>query len=271
MNADRMDQETAERLLGGTIEPSTGSRPVVLLLTAARAAPRPAELAGEDVAVLAFRRERHGRLHPDPERRAGEGVALGAPTVSRRPARHPRGLAGFGARAAVAALALIVSGGVALAAATGGPAPRPPQPPTATPPAPVGPPPVTDPVTGGEARSGAPATSGPAPSSSVAAEMAGLCRAYQAIAGNDHGRALDNPVFSGLIVAAGDRQRVPGYCERVLAAAPRGASDGRPGAAPSRRPQTPGSPKTRPTAAGPDHTAPHRGDGRQSPPVGPPT
>ncbi|MBQ0901467.1 hypothetical protein [Micromonospora sp. U21] len=270
MNADRMDQETAERLLGGTVEPSAGPRPVVLLLTAARAAPRPAELAGEDVAVLAFRRERHGRLHSKPARRAGEGFALAAPAVARGPARRSRSLAGFGGRAAVAALALVASGGVALAAATG-PGPRPPHPPTTTLPPPVDPPTVTAPVMGGQVVSGAPATSGPAPPAPVAAEMAGPCRAYQAVAGGDRGAALDNPAYSGLIAAAGDRQRVADYCTRVLAAgpAPGGANGGRPETAPSRRPQPPGPSDNRPTAAGPDRTGP--GDGRHSPQGGPPT
>ncbi|SIN41982.1 hypothetical protein [Micromonospora cremea] len=267
MNADRMDQETAERLLGGTVEPSAGPRPVVLLLTAARAAPRPAELAGEDVAVLAFRRERHGRLHAEHARHPGEGVAEAAPAVARR----KRGLAGFGGRAAVVALALVASGGVALAAATG-PAPRPPQPPTATTPAPADPPAVTAPVTGGQAVPGSPATSGSVPpASSVTAEMAGPCRAYQAVAGDDRAAALDNPAFSGLIAAAGDRQRVADYCTRVLAArpAPDGATDGRPETAPSRRPQPPSPPDNRPTAAGPDRTGPS--DGRHSRRGGPPT
>ncbi|MET8352336.1 MULTISPECIES: hypothetical protein [unclassified Micromonospora] len=268
MNADRMNQETAERLLGGSVEPSAGPRPVVLLLTAARAAPRPAELAGEDVAVLAFRRERHGRLRGESAQQAGEGVA---PAGSRPTAGRSRRLALFGGRAAVAALALAVGGGVALAA-TNGAAPRPPRPPMVTVPALTGPPAVPAPATGGgQLISGAPDTSGPVPPTSVAAEVAGLCRAYQAGAGDDHGRALDNPAFSGLIAAAGDRQRVADYCVRVLAAepAPGRATDKRPGTTPSRRPQPPGPRDNRPTAAGPDRTPP--GNGRHSPPGGPPT
>ncbi|SCE71353.1 hypothetical protein GA0070607_0669 [Micromonospora coriariae] len=267
MNADRMDQETAERLLGGSVEPSAGPRPVVLLLTAARAAPRPAELAGEDVAVLAFRRERHGRLGREPAPQAGEDVTPAGP---RPTAGRSRGLAWFGARAAVAALALAVGGGVALAA-TNGPAPRRPRPPTATP-APADPPAAPAPTTGGgQLISDAPVTSAPLPPASVPPDMRGQCRVYQAVAADDRGRALDNPVFSGLVAAAGDRQRVAGYCVRVLAAepAPDREANGRPETAPSRRKEPPGPLDNRPTPAGPDRTAP--GNGRHSPPGGPPT
>ncbi|MGC4820156.1 hypothetical protein [Micromonospora sp. DT63] len=67
MNADRMDQETAERLLGGfPVDPSTGTRPVVLLLTAVRAAPRPDELAGLSLAVQAFRSAQAHHRRPAP-------------------------------------------------------------------------------------------------------------------------------------------------------------------------------------------------------------
>ncbi|MET8085407.1 hypothetical protein [Micromonospora sp. NPDC005197] len=67
MNADRMNQETAERLLGGfPVDPSTDTRPVVLLLTAVRAAPRPDELAGLSLAVQDFRRAQAHRRRPPP-------------------------------------------------------------------------------------------------------------------------------------------------------------------------------------------------------------
>ncbi|TNH30157.1 hypothetical protein FHG89_08925 [Micromonospora orduensis] len=65
MDADQINQETAERLLGGgPVDPSAGPRPLVLLLSAVRAAPRPAELAGEGLAVQGFR---SARLTPRPE------------------------------------------------------------------------------------------------------------------------------------------------------------------------------------------------------------
>ncbi|MGC4875830.1 hypothetical protein ACLQ26_06075 [Micromonospora sp. DT43] len=71
MNADRMDQETAERLLGGfPVDPSAGTRPVVLLLTAVRAAPRADELAGLGLAVQGFRRAQAHRRRPSPAHRS---------------------------------------------------------------------------------------------------------------------------------------------------------------------------------------------------------
>lgn len=66
MSADRMDGETAELLLGGLpVDESTGTRPVGLLLTAARAAAQPGELAGLGDAVQGFRHVQAHR-HPSP-------------------------------------------------------------------------------------------------------------------------------------------------------------------------------------------------------------
>ncbi|WKU05029.1 hypothetical protein [Micromonospora sp. HUAS LYJ1] len=56
MTRYRLDQETAERLLSGAVDGSTGRvRPLVTLLTAVRAAAAPAELRGEPAAMSAFR------------------------------------------------------------------------------------------------------------------------------------------------------------------------------------------------------------------------
>ncbi|MCX5070100.1 hypothetical protein OOJ91_30065 [Micromonospora lupini] len=67
MSAHRMDHETVERLLGGfPVDPTSGTRPVVLLLTAVRAAPRPDELAGLGLAVQGFRSAQAHRRHPSP-------------------------------------------------------------------------------------------------------------------------------------------------------------------------------------------------------------
>ncbi|MEU8191879.1 hypothetical protein AB0C00_32080, partial [Micromonospora carbonacea] len=68
MNAHRMDQETVERLLAGSAgDPVAGpvggsvggprrdQEPLVRLLAAVRAAPRPDELRGEGAALHAFR------------------------------------------------------------------------------------------------------------------------------------------------------------------------------------------------------------------------
>ncbi|MCO1598981.1 hypothetical protein M8C17_27890 [Micromonospora sp. RHAY321] len=247
MTADRIDQKTAEQLFGGNIvDPSTARRPVALLLTAVRAAPSPGELAGEGVALHAFRR------------------ALADPAVTRQPDRRSRTLAWTGARAAVAALALAATGGVALAAVNGT-TPRP-HLPTATPPAPVGPPAATAPATGDRPATDAPATTVPTPHTSAVGEVVGLCRAYRTVAEGNPGRALDNPAFSGLIAAAGDRHRVADYCADILAveAAPGRPTGARPGEVPSRHPGSPGPPDGPPTAREQDDTGP--ADGRSAPP-----
>ncbi|WP_431925229.1 hypothetical protein [Micromonospora wenchangensis] len=56
MTRYRLDQETAERLLGGAVDGATGpARPLATLLSAVRAAAAPTELRGEPAAMSAFR------------------------------------------------------------------------------------------------------------------------------------------------------------------------------------------------------------------------
>ncbi|WP_435207969.1 hypothetical protein [Micromonospora sp. bgisy143] len=70
MNTDRISGETAELLLGGLpVAESTGTRPVVLLLTAVRAAARPGELAGLGLAVQGFRHVQAQRHSAPPAQR----------------------------------------------------------------------------------------------------------------------------------------------------------------------------------------------------------
>ncbi|NJP34344.1 hypothetical protein [Micromonospora thermarum] len=246
-----MDSDTVERLLDGTaVDPTDGWHPLVSLLSAVRAAPAPGELGGEAAAVRAYHLALLGTPVTVPERRRGFA------------------LAGFGVRAALVGLLLAGTGGAALAAA-GGVLPnplRPSAPPavpstsaSATPGSPsTGTDPRPGPPTGGTAR--------PDPDESVV----GLCRAYRVDAGDNPGRALDNPAFAELIGAAGGRDEVPGYCDRVLAGKP---ADG-PGATPTERhsnqptvrptgratqPPTPGT--GQPTAPGDVPTTPSRTTG----------
>ncbi|TDB71450.1 hypothetical protein [Micromonospora sp. KC723] len=61
MNAHRLDLETVERLLDDpVVDPRDGPQPLLRLLAAVRAAPRPAELRGESAAVRAFHGARAG-------------------------------------------------------------------------------------------------------------------------------------------------------------------------------------------------------------------
>lgn len=236
MKAHRMDQETVERLLGGpVVDPRDAPQPVASLLTAVRAAPRAAELAGEDAAVRAYRLAR-------------AGTPVGSPERSRR----GRALAGFGVRAALAGVALAVTGGVAFAAA-GGTLPGPlrgPAPTTATP----APPPAVSP-TAGPGRPSAPPTTTegrPDPSASVAE----LCRAYRTD-GDGPGRALDKPAFDDLVRAAGGRGKVAPATATACCPASRRAPGRRAhrstGPTAPRPPSSPGDPRHRPPSrpAGP--------------------
>ncbi|GHJ09187.1 hypothetical protein TPA0907_35540 [Micromonospora humidisoli] len=93
MTRYRLDQETAERLLSGVVDGSTGPvRPLATLLTAVRAAVAPAELPGEPAAVSAFRAARAALATPVPARSAadptgpldGDDVQPPTPTDDRR-------------------------------------------------------------------------------------------------------------------------------------------------------------------------------------------
>ncbi|MFD0786716.1 hypothetical protein ACFQZ8_22690, partial [Micromonospora azadirachtae] len=57
MNAERMDQETVERLLDGPVDATHAeTHPIVPLLLAVRAEPQPHEFDGESAALMAYRR-----------------------------------------------------------------------------------------------------------------------------------------------------------------------------------------------------------------------
>ncbi|MCW3839049.1 hypothetical protein ONA70_02930 [Micromonospora yasonensis] len=220
MNAHRMDQETVERLLVGPVAHAPdGPEVLVQLLAAVRAAPRPHELSGEAAALQAFRLARAGS----------------APVLAARPGR--RFLAGLlGAKVALAALVAAATGGVALAAVTG------------TMPGPLGRDPATTPGT--STTSGPAPTSGPSASGTPGANrtdapggtpaLAGLCIAYRSEPDESRRQALESPRFAELVTAAGGREKVASYCNRLLdrPGKPSGSTGGetkRPDAEPSGR------------------------------------
>jgi hypothetical protein len=53
----------------------------------------------------------------------------------------------------------------------------------------------------------------------TAAARAGLCRAWQAGQGSDHGRRMDSVAFQALVEAAGGADNVAAYCQDVTAGA----------------------------------------------------
>jgi hypothetical protein len=58
----------------------------------------------------------------------------------------------------------------------------------------------------------------------TAAARAGLCRAWQAGQGADHGRRMDSVAFQALVDAAGGAGKVAAYCEDVAAGSSAGAN-----------------------------------------------
>ncbi|WFE60952.1 hypothetical protein [Micromonospora sp. WMMD712] len=267
MNAHRMDQETVERLLAGSVgDPIGGSvggprrdqEPLVRLLAAVRAAPSPDELRGEGAALHAFRLARAGSAGP----------------VRARPTL----LAGLlSAKAALAALAVAATGGVALAATHGA---------------------LPQPFDGAGERAEAPASGRPAPSRSPGrtagspgglrdprvppAPLVVLCHRLRAEAAADE--ALAAPRYADLVAAAGGPDRVVSWCaEAVAASAPAaatpappptpdptgGAGGDGPGGRPGRSPATPTLPAG-PPSGGP--ASPGRPTVPPTPPMpGPPS
>ncbi|MBQ1051245.1 hypothetical protein KBX50_22570 [Micromonospora sp. C51] len=225
-----MDRETAERLLDADPVALSQAGPLAAPLRAARGPARHDEMAGEHLAVAAFRAAADLAPEPRPRRESMLKITLGK-------------LLTVKAAAVVAATGL---GGVALAAGTGtlpnplvGPTTRPathaPAAPTATPSHPAGP----------ADRAGA--NDGPSPS------LVGLCRAYAAGAATNPGKAAENPAFAELVEAAGGAGQVDEYCADAVSeerARPTGAPSGagrpttRPtpdtrGGTPTSRPDTP--------------------------------
>lgn len=191
----RIDADTAERMLAGEY---AGFDRLENLLAAAAAPGYIDETAGEEAAVVAFRRARH-----EPHE-----VGRHRPTIASRAARL------LGVKAAALALAVGATG-VALAAGTG-----------------VLPNPLdansrtvdsgstlkgrTNPSgtdsrgTGSASTAAASAVPMPDPS------LVGLCHAYVAEVAANPGKALDNPAFTALITAAGGAEHVAVFCAGLL-------------------------------------------------------
>jgi len=135
----------------------------------------------------------------------------------------------FTVKAAAVAAVVLGTGGVALAASTGAipmPLPNHHAVPSAS---------ATTSQPGGRPDSSThPGTADPSPS------LVGLCRAYTAGAGADHGKALENPAFQALITAAGGNDGVDAFCAKLLASA-----------GPGQNPDS--QPSDRPSPSHPDH------------------
>jgi hypothetical protein len=207
------DQDTLERLLDGRLDPGSvppGYGGLARLLAAATAPAAPDELAGERSAMAEFAAVM--RSHPSthvPRRAAMAGKA-------------------FTMKAAAAALVAVLSVGGIAAAATGllpgqaSPVADQAAATTAADAAAHGLGRAAVANMGGTAQPGS--TDGQGRESAVgpdatAAARAGLCRAWQAGQGGDHGRRMDSVAFQALVAAAGGVGKVAGYCKDVDASA----------------------------------------------------
>jgi hypothetical protein len=202
-------QDLLDRLLEGRLAPGAappGYGGLARLLAAVAAPATPQELAGEQRALATFT----AVMRPMP------------PTLSSRRIAVPRKV--FTMKAAVAALVAVLSlGGVA--AAAGGRLPGQASPvanqaaaTTGADAAAQGLGKAADADLGGSANAGPGEGQGRASAAgpdATGAARAGLCRAWQAGQGADHGRRMDSVAFQALAEAAGGADQVAAYCKDV--------------------------------------------------------
>jgi hypothetical protein len=139
--------------------------------------------------------------------------------------------------AAITAVAVAASGGVALAAVSGNTPPN-------TPPSPASSH-STAANAGSDDTNDSLSPSGQ-PSASPSPSLTGLCHAWLAGAGSKHGHARTNPAFTVLVTAAGGSGNVAAYCTTRLAAQTHPAG-------PSTTPSHPAHPTGRPEKVAPSH------------------
>jgi hypothetical protein len=258
------DQELLERLLDGPLD--AGSVPpgyggLARLLVAATAPAAPDELAGEQLAMATFAAVM--RSHP--------------PTLVPRRTAVARKV--FTMKAAAAALVAVLSVGGVAAAATGllaGQA----SPVTDQAPATTG----VDAAAHGLGQAAAANVAGAAHAGATDAQgresavgpdatgaaRAGLCRAWQAGEGANHGGRMDAVAFQALVAAAGGADKVAAYCEGVADGSSAGAhGQGRASPPSVSAPPTTHSPPGNgvPTDPGPPASTGPGGHGQGGPPT----
>jgi hypothetical protein len=190
-----LDRNTAEALLNGVPAARLGAGRLGEHLAAATAPGRPEELAGWPAVLAAFR-----AAHPQP-------VA----DQRRKPVLKTWLTKLLTVKAAAVLAVAATGGGMALAASSGAL------------PNPLADKPAVTPSTGHD--SGRPGATpshpdGKGPSALPSPSLVGLCHAYEAGAGADHGKALESPAFTALIIEAGGKDKVDGYCKALLATSP---------------------------------------------------
>ena len=221
------DQDLLEQLLEGRLDPASappGYGGLARLLAAVAGPATPQELAGKQAAMASFAAQM--RSHP--------------PTLAPRRTAAPRKVLTI--KAAAAALVAVLSiGGVA--AAAGGLLADQASPVADQAPATTG----ADAAAHGLGKAAA-ANLGESAQAGLAdgqgresaagpdvagAARAGLCRAWQAGQGGDHGRRMDAVAFQALVEAAGGADEVAAYCQDVTAGSSAGAHGQGQGSPPS--------------------------------------
>jgi hypothetical protein len=200
-----LDEGTAERLLIGRLDPADappGYTPVAALLAALSAPPDTEELAGQAAVLAVFAAAARSRP---------VGMRLLTPRRSRVLTKL------LTAKAAAAALGVLMTGGVA--AATGN-LPAPAQQAAHALLGGAGVPAPAEATATTRAHPVGPDVAGPA--------ARGLCRAWSAGQGGQQGSKLDAPAFAALAKAAGGSDQIAAYCARVTASRPGGAGQGAP-------------------------------------------
>ncbi len=239
-NRERLDRLAAELMVSGAWAGGrVGSDPLADLLAATAVSARDGELAGEEAAVMAFRA---AHLSPIPELRRRSMLKTALAKLAT-------------AKVAIALLA-VGGGGVALAAGSGN------LPGVGSPDShPTGRPSISVTASENASHSTAAAAAGTksaeagkshAPSGTPSPNLHGLCTAFNAGAGDNPGKALDNPAFTVLITTAGGKDKVVDYCKGVVASAsaahPTEAdSHGSPSTHPSGEPTHPSGAETTPS------------------------
>jgi hypothetical protein len=207
-----VDQDLLERLLDGRLDPASappGYGGLARLLAAVTAPAAPEELAGERFAMTEF----------------AAVMRSTPPTLVPQRTAVPRKVLTM--KAAAAALVAVLSiGGVAAAAS--GLLPDQASPVADQAPATTNADAAAHGLGAAAANLGESANAGAADGQgqesaagpdATAAARAGLCRAWQAGQGGDHGRRMDAVAFQALVEAAGGADQVAAYCEAVTAGA----------------------------------------------------
>ena len=199
-----LDEDTADRLLRGRLDPAdapSAYAPVARLVKAARGPATPEELAGEGAAIAAFT----AVVHADPS------------TLVPRRATMPSKL--ISVKAAAAVLAAVLSVGGVAAAATGLLPDRAAQQATDhASSAAGGGSPAQAQGNGGQGTANGPDATG--------AAKDGLCQAWQSGQGSTNGKRMDSTAFQALATAAGGADKVAAYCQTSTTASHGNAANG---------------------------------------------